>query len=110
MEKQVTKSEIYDLKYHISDYIVPRLIAYREKFEKGESPSSIVFYDEKGNEVALSNEESDKRWVGILNEMLFPFENYNNPSKYEHLHRDLIREKSKKGLELFSKYFDKLWI
>lgn len=110
MENLVKKSEIYDLKYHISDYIVPRLTAYKEKFEKGESPSSIVFYDDKGCEIALSDEESDKQWIKILNEMLFPFENYNDSSKYEHLDRDIIRSKSKKGLELFAKYFDKLWI
>ncbi len=104
-------NEIYDLKYHIADYIFPRLKTYKEKFDKGNSPSSQIFEEEeKSRGRKLTNEESDKIWSEILDEMIFPFEYLLFPENFEEMNRVEIYEKNKRGLNLFAKYFNDLWI
>ena len=111
MNKDIKQNEIYDLKYHIADYILPRLKAYKEKFDKGESPSSQSFEEEeKRLGRKLTFEESDLLWSKILAEMIFPFEYLSFPDKFDELDRDAIHQKNKKGLDLFAKYFEDLWI
>jgi len=108
---EVKKNEIYDLKYHIADYIVPRLTAYIDKFKKGESPSSAIFKDEeKKVGRKLTFEENDKMWISILEDIIFPFDLLHDPNKYEKLDSEEILIRKKRGLELFSKYFEDLWI
>lgn len=67
-------NEIYDLKYHIADFIYPRLKAYKEKFDKDNSPSSQIFEEEeKSIGRKLTYEESDRIWSEILDKMICSF-------------------------------------
>ena len=110
MEK-IERSELYDLKYTISGYVLPRLKAFKEKYENRSAPSVPTFEEEElrlGRE--LSFKQAEAYWAGILGEMIFPFEYHVDPEKYEHLEYDEIRASMKNGLELFAKYFENLWI
>jgi hypothetical protein len=107
----IRENEIFDLKYHIADYVYQRLIVFKNKFENKESPASMIFKDEEllsGKE--LSYEESDEIWIKILDEMIFPFECLSNPEKFEDLNSEERKIKMAKGLELFAKHFEDLWI
>lgn len=87
--------EIYNLNTSICKFIIPRLIAYK----------NIV------KETGIYNERigSNKKWVKILNKIIKAFKlelkiaNLGCLSKKD-------EKNYKKGMELFSEYFDTLWL
>jgi hypothetical protein len=106
----ITKEEIYDLKYTLSDLIYPRLKAFKDKFDKDESPTIPGFKNDENFNTAMSREERLQYWQNILEEMIFPFGYYSGNLDYEHMETDEINEKIQKGLNAFAKYFNDLWI
>lgn len=100
------ENELFDLKYHIADYIYPRLKLFKEKVDKGECESVPIFSEVE----SMSIKEQEKFWSNKLEEMIFPFEYYNNSDKFSEMDKDLIKYKLKIGLDTFSKYFEDLWI
>ncbi|WP_294243726.1 hypothetical protein [uncultured Chryseobacterium sp.] len=107
----MNKEELYNLKYVLAEYIYPRLKAFKEKVDRKETPSLPNFKNESYfEEKKMSVDSMFKFWSQRLEEMLFPFEYYNFPEKFEDMESDYIKEKIKKGLETFAKYYNDLWI
>jgi len=107
----MNKEELYELKYVLAEYIYPRLKAFKEKVDRKETPTLPNFKNESYFEGKKMNVDlMFKFWSQRLEEMLFPFEYYNFPEKFEDMERDIIKQNTKKGLETFAKYFDDLWI
>ena len=105
------EEELYDLKYVLAEYIYPKLKAFKEKVDKKDTPTLPDFKNEDYfKDKKLSVDLMFEFWSEKLEEMLFPFQYYNSPDSFEHLERDIVKEKIKKGLEMFAKYFDDLWI
>ena len=105
------KEELYELKYVLAEYIYPRLKAFKEKVDRKEMPSLPSFK----NEYCFKDKKIDfdvmsEFWSERLGEMIFPFEYYNYPDNFENMPIDEKKEKIQKGLEMFAKYFDDLWI
>ncbi|WP_267401525.1 MULTISPECIES: hypothetical protein [unclassified Chryseobacterium] len=105
------KEKLYNLKYVLAEFIYPRLKAFKEKVDKKEMPTLPNFKNESHFKGKKMNVDSMfEFWSQKLEEMLFPFEYYNFPDKFENMERDIIKENIKKGLNTFAKYFDDLWI
>ncbi len=101
----MNENELFDLKYHIADFILPRLIAFKNKIDKNEAISIPVFEDFND----LSFEQKELLWSEILEKMIFPFEYLSDPNKFINMDSVTIRQQEKIGLEYFSKYFENLW-
>jgi len=88
-------NEVYNLNYHITRYILPRLKALRNNFH--------------GYPGDLS---SEIEWALILDDMIIAFElillENDNFMEYYKDHQS-NNDKINKGLELFAKYFLSLW-
>lgn len=105
----MTKGELYDLKYTLSDLIYPRLKEFKDKVESKNAPSVPDFPDVEHFTTDTSFEEKEKYWSEVLSEMIIPFEYHVHPEKFEHLKFQEINEKVEKGLKLFAEYFTNLW-
>jgi exonuclease I len=107
----MNKEELYELKYVLAEYIYPRLKAFKEKVDRKETPTLPNFKNESYFEGKKMNVDlMFKFWSERLEEMLFPFEYYNFPEKFEKMEKEIVKENTRKGLEIFAKYFDDLWI
>lgn len=103
--------ELYDLKYVFAEYIYPRLKAFKNKVDEKEIPTLPNFKNDEYFEGKKMNTDlMFSFWSQKLEEMLFPFEYYNFPEKFDDMDNMLGKEKVKRGLETFAKYFDDLWI
>ncbi|MBT2623333.1 MULTISPECIES: hypothetical protein [Chryseobacterium] len=105
------KEELYDLKYTLSESIYPMLKAFKDKVDKKEMPTlpdfkNEIFFEDKKMTVDLMF----RFWSDRLGEMIFPFEYYCYPKKFENISIDEREEKIQKGLDVFAKYFNDLWI
>jgi hypothetical protein len=109
METQIHDYEIWDLKNSISQFILPRLRLFVKKVENDEFLALPTWVNDDDSNVKLNEEELKDLWIEILNEMIIPFDFNVNPDKYSHIDHIEINHLNKKGLELFSKYFQHLW-
>ena len=79
--------DIFGFYHHLSEYIYPRLEAFKD------------------NTFSYPMGLSLKKWKAILNKMIFAFKTISkdkrNPKEYKRI---------KEGLDLFSEYFNDLWI
>lgn len=105
----MTKGELYDLKYTLSDLIYPRLKEFKDKVDSKNAPSIPDFPNVEHFTKDTSFKEKEKYWSEILAEMIFPFEYHVCPENFEHLELQDINERVEKGLKLFAKYFTNLW-
>ena len=104
------KNELYDLKYYISDYIAPRLKDFKTFVDEKRAVSVPELNKADSLSKESTYEEREVLWSNILEKMIFPFDYYSNPDDYQHLDTDNVRLKFKEGMEIFSKYFEDLWI
>lgn len=81
--------DIYGLYYHLSEYIYPKLEAFRD--------------NTYSNPICLGS----KKWTNILNKMIFAFKTLADD---DIIIEDKQQKKIEEGLELFAKYFRHLWI
>ena len=101
------KYEFYSLDYSLALYIYPRLCKFRDEYAKYGTPGCLC-YDE--NEKQLPSEESSKRWIEILDKMIWSFKSiiieptWNTPEELQE-----INAKIDEGLHLFADYFQCLW-
>lgn len=105
----MTKEELYDLKYTLSDFIYPRLKEFKDKVDSKSAPSVPDFSNVEHFSQKRSFAEKEKYWSEILGEMIIPFEYHVYPENFKHLELKEINEKVERGLKLFAKYFIKLW-
>ena len=98
--------EVWDLKYSISEFIVPRLIEFKLRYERHENKSIPKWVN---TDPDLSKEELDLEWAGILGQILIPFEYHIKPEKYEIFSHSEIESLITDGLKLFSEFFIHLW-
>lgn len=103
------EDEIYDLKYVLSDFMYPRLKAFKSKIDNNEAPTLPAFNDDFPDQ-NITVEERSRFWSQQLEIMIFPFEYHSYPENFEALSAEEIKEKVQKGLEIFAKYFKDLWI
>jgi hypothetical protein len=106
----MTKGELYDLKYSLSDFIYPRLKEFKEMVDNKKALSLPDFPNVEHFSKNTSLKEKEKYWSEILKDMIFPFEYHSYPEHFENLELDEINTKIKRGLELFAEYFTHLWI
>lgn len=107
----MNKEDLYDLKYTLSEYIYPRLKAFKDKVDRKETPTLPNFKNENYFEgKKMDIDLMFKFWSQKLEEMIFPFEYYNSPENFDNMEKEFVKENIKKGLETFAKYFDDLWI
>lgn len=104
----VTYEEVWDLNDRLASIIARHLHAFL-KAAKG--PYG-------GCPVVLDNGDSDeayKRWLQIIRDMIFAFDHYSS----REMDRDAdksephvvdVRQRVRKGMQLFIDYFDHLWI
>lgn len=105
------KEELYDLKYTLSESIYPMLKSFKDKVDKKEMPSLPDFKNESYFEnKKMTLDLKFKFWSERLEEMIFPFEYYCYPENFENIPIDERKEKIQKGLDVFAKYFNDLWI
>ncbi|KQT16952.1 hypothetical protein ASG31_11340 [Chryseobacterium sp. Leaf404] len=105
----MTKGELYDLKYMLSDFIYPRLKEFKEKVDSKNAPSIPDFSNVEHFSNQTSFAEKEKYWSEILSKMIIPFEYHVDPEKFKHLDFEEINEKVELGLKLFAEYFTNLW-
>lgn len=94
--------ETWSLDHSFACWAVPRLAFLRDNHH-GYPGCLITEYDEKGNP---ANDDGDKKWVAILDEMIEGFLLYAEdccPTE-----KDKIK-KVDRALELFKEYFYALW-
>ncbi|AYM99601.1 hypothetical protein [Chryseobacterium sp. 3008163] len=107
----MNNNEIYDLKYTLAEYILPRLEAFKEKVDKNEAPTIPIFKDDSTFLGDRDNiDELSNYWSKRLEEMIFPFEYYVFPEKHDALEFDEINKKFENGMKIFAKYFHYLSI
>lgn len=105
------KNEIYDLKYTLAEYILPRLQAFKKKIDNKEILSVPNFEDEEFfSNKNFSYEEKEKYWGKLLEDMVFSFEFCLYPEKFDNMNTEEVNEKYREGLLVFARYFDDLWI
>lgn len=88
---EINKEELYSLDLTISQFILPRLIAFKSKTA--------------GYPACLSSEEE---WNEILDKMIIAFEKH-----IQSVNATISTEEElqfKEGFELFHKYYPDLWI
>lgn len=108
---KIGDSELFDLKYTFSAYILPRLEAFKAKMDSGE----LLSYPEFKNRFELGEsykgiQDNEVLWYEIVTDMIFPFDYYCNPDDYKELQSDEIEAKRTRGLNNFALFFDDLWI
>jgi len=116
----MNKGEIYDLKSTIAEFILPRLILFKEGVDKTRHPSTPDFRKDSlfaesvypGYEDAYpSYDIVNQFWSERLGEMIFTFTYYFSPDKIDsNLEHSEIDRLVKKGFDSFVRYYDKLWV
>lgn len=105
----MTKAELYDLKYTLSDFIYPRLKEFKDKVDGKNAPSIPDFPNIEHFSKDTPFEEKEKYWSELLGEMIIPFEYHVYPENFEHLELKEVNEKVERGLKIFAEYFINLW-
>lgn len=105
----MTKAELYDLKYTLSDFIYPRLKEFKDKVDSKNAPSVPDFSNVEHFSRDTLLEEKEKYWSELLGDMIIPFEYHIHPENFEHLELKEINEKVELGLKIFAEYFTNLW-
>ncbi|UPQ77220.1 hypothetical protein [Chryseobacterium nepalense] len=105
----MTKAELYDLKYTLSDFIYPRLKEFKDKVDGKNAPSIPDFSNIEHFSKDTPFEEKEKYWNELLSEMIIPFEYHVYPENFEHLELKEVNEKVEWGLKIFAEYFINLW-
>lgn len=108
-KKSENSDEIWDLKYSISNFIVPRLHEYKEKCKRGENISVPTWINDSKESPVVDEDKLNSQWVDILEKMTIPFEYHTNPEKYNQFSSEEIDSMVAEGLILFAKYFIHLW-
>ncbi len=111
----IDSKELYNLKYYISEYLVPRFIEFKKIFENKSSPTVPTIYQEEiqyylgyDYEIELNFNEKQKVWIKILDDIIFSFK-YQIEEDCSKNPKETIK-KIDRGLKLFAKYFKDLWI
>ena len=105
----MTKAELHDLKYTLSDFIYPRLKEFKDKVDGKNAPSIPDFPNIEHFSKDTPFEEKEKYWSELLSEMIIPFEYHVYPENFEHLELKEVNEKVERGLKIFAEYFINLW-
>lgn len=128
----VSDRECWDLSHTLSKYIIPRLKHFKKvniHSIPGDFYQNITF-----NKITTKDDEKfQEQWHAVLDEMIFGFEYNLEPEKFcpfpdelfdkknltkekkeKLMHdyiekRDILNERSQKGIDLFAKYFKGLW-
>ena len=101
------ETEFFSLDYSLALYIYPRLCKFRDEYAKYGTPGCLC-YDK--DEKQLPSEESSKRWMEILDKMIWSFKSiiieptWNTTEELQE-----INTKIDEGLHLFADYFQCLW-
>lgn len=105
------EEELYELKYVLSEYIYPRLKAFKEMVDNNKAPTVPSFKNEEYfKDKKVNFDLKSKFWSHKLEEMIFPFEYYYLSSNFENMDEEVVKENIKKGLKSFAEYFEDLWI
>lgn len=94
--------EVFNLKYDLAAYILPRLQKYCTLYELGKNQSVPSGLNEDLNIAQLE-------WIRILRKMKVPFEYLLYPENFKDLSTENLDKQREDGLILFSKYFESLW-
>lgn len=99
--------EFFSLDYSMALYIYPRLCKFRDEYAKYGTPGCLC-YDE--NEKQLPSEESSKRWMEILDKIIWSFKSTIIEPTWNTIEElQEINAKIDEGLHLFADYFQYLW-
>lgn len=113
---KITKEDIWDLDQTLAKIIYPALLKLKEA--KAGSP----FVDNKDVPKRLRSIKGSKpkdggvdenwheRWQYVLNEMIWAFEQFHNKEYGLFLSYNKMRNRFHKGLSLFGKYYQSLWV
>lgn len=105
------KEELYELKYVLASYIYPRLKALKDMVDDKKAVTIPNFKNEEYFEnKKVSFDLMSEFWSKKLEEMIFPFQYYSFTESFEDIDEEVLKEKIKKGLETFAKYYNDLWI
>jgi hypothetical protein len=111
--------DLWNLDLTMSQFIYPRLKAFRDKYAKDssyEKPKvltaeefSVLPKDKWGN--YLIEAYSSQEWLEILDKMLLAFERVNKQFDYKDPSNGTEEERLRieEGLQLFAKHFQQLW-
>lgn len=89
------------LDQEIAKFVLPRL-AYLRDNHMGYPGDLITERDKNGNPL---NDNGNKRWTQILNDMCLAFELIIKDEMWDNEKQDIIE----KGLKLFAEYYQSLW-
>jgi len=136
----VSDNDVFSLYYNIAVFALPRLKYFRDKGKFGIPAEFLPdnFHTLKGEDFDKTEEQALKEWRHSLDEMIFAFEYIIDGDKFcempdvdvlfprkigtEHTIEEKqawkdymeraqkLKERKDKGLELFAKYFECLWI
>ncbi len=113
-------SETWDMSVTFSEFILPRLRAYREMYDDPKNkfmgvPCSITHPDESNDsgEIAKARE----LWLSYLDQMIIAFDSIVNEDEFwiktstENLKEEMDKmyKQREVGLKLFAQYFQNLW-
>jgi len=108
-EEDIKEEELWSLDTTLTDYILPRIIAFR-KMERNGYPI--------GRPLGVEDKVSDEEWRAIEKRSMLQWENdlrsielaFSLMSKIQHFERsDQANKDIKIGLELFAKHYEHLW-
>jgi hypothetical protein len=108
-EEDIKEEELWSLDTTLTDYILPRIIAFR-KMERNGYPI--------GRPLGVEDKVSDEEWRAIEKRSMLQWENdlrsielaFSLMSKSQHFERsDQANKDIKIGLELFAKHYEHLW-
>lgn len=90
----VCDDDVYDLNHNISQYILPRLIYFKQKGKKG-MPSEFLpddYHFLNKEDAQNAEEKADKEWNAILDDIIFAFDYSIDPDKHCPMPKILIKD------------------
>ncbi len=94
-------SELWSLDNSLAEYILPRLIAFKEYNTHG---CASEFFDED------NKEDECMKWKEVVDKMIFAFKHATNDYYIADIEENKkADEKAQEGFELFGKYYADLW-
>lgn len=92
--ESIPDEDIWNLDFSIAKYALPRLVAFRDRFGGRSIPGDL---------------ESSDEWIEIQDDIIYALEYSILFMEGDTRHTKLDRDRIRRGIEMFGKYFYNLW-
>ncbi len=100
---------VWNLKVAFSEFALPRLIAFREKWASNEMMAIPEWLIPEFLPYGSTEEKMVETWINILDTIIFSFDYQLNRQKFHAMGLEAVEERKRQGLLYFAKFFDHLW-